>query len=196
MLAVHHRCGIRTTEGGAARTGTCVRAIFGIPWDRGETPRGCVVADQQYDLSAKLSRLMDAAGNPSTERLAEQIRTHTGTGISGAYLWQIKRGKRANLTLQHLTALASYFSDTLGVRITLSYFDPTTPVDKPWADTSAAGPDVDDVAFAEAMRDRGVRRIAARYGSMDPVQQRQLLAIADAIASVRDGTDADGTPPS
>jgi transcriptional regulator with XRE-family HTH domain len=157
----------------------------------GLTYRGCDVGDQQYDLSAKLCRLMDAAGNPSTERLAEQIREHTGTGISGAYLWQIKRGKRANLTLQHLTALASYFSDTLGVRITLSYFDPTTPVDEPWSDPRPAvgGPDADERAFAEAMRDRGVRRIAARYGSMDPVQQRQLLAIADAIANVRDERD-------
>jgi transcriptional regulator with XRE-family HTH domain len=158
------------------------------------------VGEARYDLSAKLSRLMDAAGNPSTERLAEQIREHTGTGISGAYLWQIKRGKRANLTLQHLTALASYFSDTLGVRITLSYFDPTTPVDGPWAEATGttgttaepvADDAADDRAFAEAMRDRGVRRIAARYGSMDPVQQRQLLAIADAIAGVRDDTDGE-----
>ncbi|MDQ4115562.1 MAG: hypothetical protein M3235_01225 [Actinomycetota bacterium] len=150
------------------------------------------MGDQQFDLSAKLTRLIDAAGNPSTERLAEQIREHTGTGISGAYLWQIKRGKRANLTLQHLTALASYFSDTLGVRITLSYFDPATPVETPWTDAhpAAVAPGGDDEAdgraLAEAMRDRGVQRIAARYGSMDPVQQRQLLAIADAIASVRD----------
>ena len=156
------------------------------------------MGDRQYDLSAKLTRLMDAAGNPSTERLAEQIREHTGTGISGAYLWQLKRGKRANLTLQHLTALASYFTDTLGVRVTLSYFDPATPVDEPWTRSSVAAerPDVDseagepgDRAFAEAMRDRGVRRIAARYGSMDPVQQRQLLAIADAIAGIRDDED-------
>lgn len=173
--------------------------------DTVRTYRGCDVGEQRFDLSAKLTRLMDAAGNPSTERLAEQIREHTGTGISGAYLWQIKRGKRANLTLQHLTALSTYFSDTLGVRITLSYFDPTTPVDRPWAETppTAAEPDGaddaddaddagDDRAFAEAMRDRGVRRIAARYGSMDPVQQRQLLAIADAIAGVRDDRDADG----
>ncbi len=153
------------------------------------------MADQQYDLSAKLSRLMDAAGNPSTERLAEQIRAHTGTGISGAYLWQIKRGKRANLTLSHLTALASYFSDTLGVRITLSYFDPTTPVDGPWTDGERSGDEPDDREFTEAMRDRGVRRIAARYGSMDPVQQRQLLAIADAIASVHDEPRGDESAP-
>lgn len=157
----------------------------------GPTYGGCDVGDQQYDLSAKLIRLMDAAGNPSTERLAEQIRDHTGTGISGAYLWQIKRGKRSNMTLSHLTALASYFSDTLGVRITLSYFDPTTPVENPWTEGGERPDDdgPDDRAFAEAMQDRGVRRIAARYGSMDPIQQRQLLAIADAIASVRDDRD-------
>ena len=70
-----------------------------------------------------------------------------------------KRGKRANLTLQHLTALASYFSDTLGLRITLSYFDPATPVEQPWADAHAPdGAGSDDRAFVEAMRDRGVRR--------------------------------------
>ncbi|MET0191703.1 MAG: hypothetical protein ABW212_22060 [Pseudonocardia sediminis] len=151
------------------------------------------MSDGQYDLADKLARLMDAAGNPSTERLAESIRDHTGTSISGAYLWQIKRGKRANLTLQHLTALSTYFSHELGVRITLSYFDPTTPVDLPWSGPEADG---DDRAraeqdFSDAMRDRGVRRIAARYGSMDPVQQRQLLAIADAIANVRDETADD-----
>ncbi|MDN5914171.1 MAG: hypothetical protein L0I76_03520 [Pseudonocardia sp.] len=153
------------------------------------------MSDGQYDLADKLARLMAAAGNPSTERLAEDIRVRTGTGISGAYLWQIKRGKRANLTLGHLTALSTYFTQVLGVRITLSYFDPTTPVDLPWsepgtadADPPADAPekDRDDQDFSGAMRDRGVRRIAARYGSMDPVQQRQLLAIADAIANVRD----------
>lgn len=156
------------------------------------------MTDGHYDLADKVASLMAAAGNPSTERLAEDIRAHTGTGISGAYLWQIKRGKRANLTLQHLTALSAYFSHVLGVRITLAYFDPATPVDQPWSGpdaADAAGEDRarDELEFAETMRDRGVRRIAARYGSMDPVQQRQLLAIADAIASVRDETAEDGT---
>lgn len=147
------------------------------------------MVDGQYDLADKLARLMAAVGDPSTERLAEAIRAHTGTPISGAYLWQLKRGKRANLTLQHLTALSTYFSHELGVRITLSYFDPTTPVDQEWPERGRAAPaepDTDDAGFAEAMNDRGIRRIAARYGSMDPVQQRQLLAIADAIVNVTD----------
>lgn len=152
------------------------------------------MADQRYDLAQKLTRLMAAAGDPSTERLAEAIREHTGTGISGAYLWQIKKGKRANLTLAHLTALSAYFSHVLGVRITLSYFDPATPPDQPWdADRPTDRAVADgDAEFAEAMRDRGIRRIAARYGSMDPAQQRQLLAIADAIANVADEPGNDG----
>lgn len=144
------------------------------------------MAEKRYDLAEKLARLMDATGNPSTERLAEAIREHTGTGISGAYLWQIKKGKRANLTLAHLTALSSYFSHRTGLAITLSYFDPSTPADQPWVEDRPAGRGDADGEFAEAMRDRGIRRIAARYGSMDAVQQRQLLAIADAIANVGD----------
>lgn len=153
------------------------------------------MAEAQHDLAEKLNRLISGVGNPSTERLAEAIKEHTGTSISGAYLWQLKKGKRSNLTLQHLMALASYFSSALDVPVTLSYFDPSTPVDQPWLDSE----EKDRVAelqqqlteekeFTDAMGDHGVRRIAQRLGKMDAAQRRQFLAIADAIA----GMDADG----
>lgn len=153
------------------------------------------MATGQHDLADKMTRLMAAVGNPSTERLAEAIVEHTGTRISGAYLWQIKKGKRANLTLQHLTALSSYFSHELKTPITLSYFDPATPVDQPWQ-AAAEESNIRDLQeqleaerqFSDAMKDKGVRRIAQRLGSMDAAQQRQFLAIADALA-VSDSTD-------
>ncbi|RTL69098.1 MAG: hypothetical protein EKK42_07890 [Pseudonocardiaceae bacterium] len=148
------------------------------------------VARGQHDLAEKLTKLMDAAGSPATEKLADAIKEHTGTSISGAYLWQLKKGKRNNLTLQHLTALSSYFSDVLGLPITLSYFDPSTPADAPWRAAEEADR-VEELQrqlneerqFSQAMADRGIRRIAQRLGQMDAAQQRQFLAIADAIAS-------------
>lgn len=163
---------------------------------------------KQHDLSAKLARLITAAGDPSSERLAEAITEHTGTSISGAYLWQLKKGKRANLTLQHLMALSSYFSSILSVPITLSYFDPGTPEDEPWrvqaeADTVARLREqlAEEQRLSAALTDRGVRRIAARYGSMDPAEQRQLLAIVETFAhpgpnASTEATSSETEPPS
>lgn len=149
-----------------------------------------------HDLADKMKRLISAVGDPSTERLAEAIMELTDTRISGAYIWQLKKGKRSNLTLLHLTAFSAYFSKAIGIPITLSYFDPATPVEEPWEVRN----DENHVAelqsqleeeqrFNRAMDDRGIRHIATRYGSMDPAQQRQLLAIADVIAGSTGGGD-------
>jgi hypothetical protein len=138
------------------------------------------------DLAAKLARLMEAAGNPGTERLSQAIEETTGRSISGAYLWQIKKGRKKNLTLQHLTALSAYFSHALGLPITLSYFDPATPIDEPW---TASGERAtverlerqlaEERQLTQALADYGVRRIASRYGSLNTAEQRQVLAIVE-----------------
>jgi len=142
------------------------------------------------DLAEKLARLMDAAVNPSTERLSQAIEEATGRSISGAYLWQIKKGRKKNPTLQHLTALSTYFSRLLELPITLSYFDPETPVDEPWT-ASGVQDTVEELQrrlaeeqqLTQLLADRGVRRIASRYGRLNAAEQRQVLAIVETFGS-------------
>jgi len=173
----------------AADTGQADHATRTTPDGRAQDEVVGEVAGGQHDLAEKLNKLIDAAGGPGTEKLAEAIKEKTGTNISGAYIWQLKKGKRNNLTLQHLTALSSYFSAELGVPITLSYFDPSTPVDEPWR-VAEEDNRVEDLQrqleqereFSDALRQRGIRRIAQRLGNMDDAQQRQFLAIVDVIA--------------
>jgi transcriptional regulator with XRE-family HTH domain len=144
------------------------------------------------DLADKLTRLMEAAGNPATERLAQEIAEATGHSISGAYLWQIKKGRKRNLTLVHLTALSGYFTQVLDVPITLSYFDPATPVDEPWT-TAQERTQVaelqrrlaEEQKLTQALADHGVQRIASRYGTLSAAERRQVLAIVETF----------GTPP-
>ncbi|MDS1270905.1 helix-turn-helix transcriptional regulator [Lipingzhangella sp. LS1_29] len=41
--------------------------------------------------------------------VAEAIRTEQGVPISHTYIWQLRTGRRNNPTIQHLTALATFF---------------------------------------------------------------------------------------
>jgi len=146
------------------------------------------------DLADKLARLMEAAGNPSTERLSQAIEETTGRSISGAYLWQIKKGRKKNLTLQHLTALSAYFSDALGLPITLSYFDPATAIDEPWTVSDERETVetlqkrlAEEQQLTQVLADHGVRRIASRYGALNAAEQRQVLAIVETFGAQPDG---------
>jgi transcriptional regulator with XRE-family HTH domain len=67
-----------------------------------------------FSIAAKLDRLfrqVRAAGQaePSYMAVAEAIRARQGVPISHTYIWQLRTGRRDNPTIQHLTALATYF---------------------------------------------------------------------------------------
>lgn len=149
-------------------------------------------------LAEKIDRLIVAIGGPSYDKIAQEIKAAGGPTISGAYLWQLRTGARDNPTFHHLQALSGYFSGKLGLPITLSYFDPGTPVDQPWRDAD----DENRVAELERtlqeerrltarLSDQGVQRLATRYGEMGPGLQRQVLAIVDALAA----QDVETAPP-
>jgi len=152
------------------------------------------------ELAEKLDALILAIGGLSYDKIAQEIKAAGGPRVSGAYLWQLRTGARDNPTFHHLQALSAYFSRKLGLPITLSYFDPDTPVDQPWADAQ----DTDHVAQLEKqlgdereltarLADQGVQRLATRYGTMDPGLQRQILAIVDTLSEQgKDTPNADG----
>jgi ESX-1-secreted protein regulator len=160
--------------------------------------------DAENSLAEKVAALINAAGNPSYENLAREIKAAGGPTISAAYLWQLRTGARDNPTFQHLQALSRYFSLRLGLPVNLAYFDPATPIDQPWVDAgrsgldkSADGPgrageqgkgddDGDDRAgLTQRLAAAGVERISARYGEMGTDVLRDVLAVMDQIAASR-----------
>lgn len=141
------------------------------------------------ELSEKIDALIVAIGGPSYESIAREIRAAGGPSVSAPYLWQLRTGARVNPTFQHLQALASFFSSKLDIPITLSYFEPATPVDQPWRDAEDVGRVealerqlAEEREISEKLADRGVRHFASRYGSMSTDLQKKILAIADTLA--------------
>ncbi|MBC3189519.1 hypothetical protein H7X46_00345 [Pseudonocardia sp. C8] len=141
------------------------------------------------ELSEKIDALIVAAGRPSYDSIAREIKAAGGPTISAPYLWQLRTGARTNPTFQHLQALATYFSGKLNVPITLSYFEASTPVDQPWRDAEDANrletlerQLAEEREMSAKLADRGVRHFAGRYGSMSPEMQKKILAIADTLA--------------
>ena len=67
-----------------------------------------------FSIAGKLDRLFRQArpagrAEPSYMTVAEAIRADQGVSISHTYIWQLRTGRRDNPTVQHLTALATYF---------------------------------------------------------------------------------------
>jgi transcriptional regulator with XRE-family HTH domain len=150
------------------------------------------------DLAAKIDALIVAAGSPSYEALAREIKDMGGPTVSAAYLWQLRTGARDNPTFQHLQALARYFSEKLAVPVTLQYFDPETPVDQPWRDVAGRNQVValperqsSERDIARQLAERGIERISARYGEMGPNMLRDILAIMEELAA-RDRSAGEG----
>lgn len=141
------------------------------------------------ELSEKVDALFVAIGGPSYEWVARDMRSQGGPSMSAPYLWQLRTGARNNPSFQHLQALASYFSQKLQIPITLSYFEPRTPVDQPWRDAEDSTrlealerQLAEEREMSAKLADRGVRHFASRYGSMSADLQKKILTIADTLA--------------
>jgi hypothetical protein len=181
--------------------GAASRGASGLAGQRCDVAKGVwVEVADAGPLAGKVGALIAAAGHPSYETVAREIKAMNGPTVSAAYLWQLRTGARDNPTFHHLQALARYFSQKLGVPITLNYFDPQTPVDQPWRDAeSAVGSDApldrraqDERQLAGQLAERGIRKISARYGEMGPNMLRDILAIMDTLAA-QDRQEPDAT---
>ncbi|OBJ00431.1 helix-turn-helix domain-containing protein [Mycobacterium sp. 1465703.0] len=113
----------------------------------------------------KLFELMRKAGTPalSNAAAAAAITSKTGVPISPAYLWQLRSGIKTNPTVAHLRAIADFF----GV-------PPSYLVDR------ATDPALDaQLNLLHALRDSGVRDLAARASGLTPQALNSLAAIVD-----------------
>lgn len=119
-------------------------------------------------LAARLNKLFDLmrkAGSPplSNAAAAAAITDETGVPISPAYLWQLRSGLKTNPTVAHLRAIADFF----GV-------PPSYLIDR------GTDPAIDaQLNLLQALRDNGVRDLAARASGLTPQALNSLVAIVD-----------------
>jgi transcriptional regulator with XRE-family HTH domain len=113
----------------------------------------------------KLFELMRKAGTPplSNAAAAAAIADRTGVPISPAYLWQLRSGIKTNPTVAHLRAIADFFG------VPPSYL--IDHGDDPAIDAQ--------LNLLQALRDNGVRDLAARASGLTPQALNSLAVIVD-----------------
>lgn len=106
-----------------------------------------------FSIAGKLDRLFkQLRPEPSYMAVAESVRSDQGVSISHTYIWQLRTGRRDNPTIQHLTALATYFG------VPVAYFlddEHTTRIDS-------------QLDMLRTIRDAGVTEIALRAADVSP----------------------------
>ncbi|MET0233297.1 MAG: helix-turn-helix domain-containing protein [Kibdelosporangium sp.] len=111
----------------------------------------------RFSIAEKLDRLFQRVrpagqGEYSHSAVAEAIREQQGISISHTYIWQLRTGRRDNPTIQHLTALATFFG------VPVAYFlddEETKKIDS-------------ELELLAALRDTGVTEIALRAADLSP----------------------------
>ncbi|WP_250004102.1 helix-turn-helix domain-containing protein [Actinoplanes sp. M2I2] len=106
-----------------------------------------------FSIAGRLDRLFkQLRPEPSYMAVAEAVRSGQGVSISHTYIWQLRTGRRDNPTIQHLTALATYFG------VPVSYFiddEQTTRIDS-------------QLDLLRTIRDAGVTELALRAADVSP----------------------------
>lgn len=122
----------------------------------------------QGELAARLNKLFEVMRNANDPPLSNAaaaiaITDKTGVPISAAYLWQLRNGIKTNPTVAHLRAITDFFG------LPASYL-----IDR---DTDPA---IDaQLNLLQALRDSGVRDLAARASGLTPQALNSLAAIID-----------------
>jgi transcriptional regulator with XRE-family HTH domain len=117
----------------------------------------------RFSIAEKLDRLFQRVrpagqGEYSHNAVAEAIREQQGISISHTYIWQLRTGRRDNPTIQHLTALATFFG------VPVAYFlddEETSKIDS-------------ELELLAAIRDTGVTEIALRAADLSPSSRETI----------------------
>jgi ESX-1-secreted protein regulator len=123
-----------------------------------------------FSIAEKLDRLfrqVRPAGQAefSYTAVAEAIRAQQGVSISHTYIWQLRTGRRANPTVQHLSALARFFG------VPVAYF----------LDDEVARKVDDQLELLHSLRDAQVTEIALRAAH---VSESSREAISEIVRKV------------
>jgi transcriptional regulator with XRE-family HTH domain len=154
------------------RSGRRVRRAPQEPTPKAATPT----------LAAKIDRLFRAGrggrGEHGYTEVASAIRRRGGPTVSHTYLWQLRRGLRDNPTKRHLEALADFFG------VPPAYF----------FDDAAAARVEAELELLAAMRDEGVRHLAARAHGLSPASLAAITDMVELARRVEQLNEPDGDP--
>src|SRR5664279_255373 len=119
-------------------------------------------------LADRLNRLFASVSRPGgrglwTNEKASAALHGMGAGMSGAYLSQLRNGKKTNPSARHLAAVAELFG------VPMAYF----------FDMGAAEQVDADLPLLTAVRDPAVRRLALRAHGLSPESITSLIGIMD-----------------
>jgi transcriptional regulator with XRE-family HTH domain len=132
-----------------------------------------------FSISGRLDRLFkQLRPEPSYMAVAEAVRADQGVSISHTYIWQLRTGRRDNPTIQHLTALATYFG------VPVSYFlddDQTARIDS-------------QLDLLRTMRDAGVTELALRAADVSPRGRDTISELIQRVWESEKGLRDRGSP--
>jgi transcriptional regulator with XRE-family HTH domain len=128
------------------------------------------LADKLNELFANVRP--DVGHEYSNEQAAAAIRG-TGVTISQSYIWQLRKGIKANPTLKHLEALAGFFG------VPTAYFLDTETSNRVaeqlnlLAETQAR--------LADSSPESDVRLMAMRAGQLSAERRKQVMDLLDVV---------------
>ena len=132
-----------------------------------------------FSIAGRLDRLFKhMRPEPSYMAVAEAVRSEQGVSISHTYIWQLRTGRRDNPTIQHLTALATYFG------VPVAYFiddDHTTRIDA-------------QLDLLRTIRDAGVTELALRAADVSPRGRDTINELIQRVWESEKGLRDRGSP--
>ncbi|MCO8269991.1 helix-turn-helix domain-containing protein [Actinoplanes sp. TRM 88003] len=132
-----------------------------------------------FSIAGRLDRLFkQLRPEPSYMAVAEAVRAEQAVSISHTYIWQLRTGRRDNPTIQHLTALATYFG------VPVSYFiddDQTTRIDS-------------QLDLLRTIRDAGVTELALRAADVSPRGRDTISELIQRVWESEKGLRDRGSP--
>jgi transcriptional regulator with XRE-family HTH domain len=134
------------------------------------------------DLAARLNRLFATVPRPgggswTNDEAAAGI-NETGVHLSGAYLSQLRTGKRNNPSARHLAAIARFFE------VPVDYF----------FDSAVTARIDEQLELLIAMRDTAINKIALRAKPLSPGGLSGVAGMVEYIRQQEGITDSDPAP--
>ncbi|UQA90597.1 helix-turn-helix domain-containing protein [Streptomyces halobius] len=128
-------------------------------------------------LADKLNQLFatvrpDPDHEYSNEHVAASIRK-TGVPISQSYIWQLRKSRKTNPTLQHLQALAGFFG------VPAAYLVEGEATDRITAQLELLA--AEQARLREAAQSSEVKVMAMRAGQLSQEHRKQVMDLLDVV---------------
>ncbi|WHT22548.1 XRE family transcriptional regulator [Crossiella sp. CA-258035] len=139
--------------------------------------------DQPGALALKLNHLfstvksLDSNGKEYSNEFVAQQLTKAGVPISSSYIWQLRKGKKSNPTLEHIQGLAKFFG------VNVDYFtndEVSARIDSQLEILRAE----QEARLNQIAANPEARWMAARAAELSPAGRRQLVDLLNLIYQV------------